>query len=339
MARFQEPPHFRNVFVQLPDGTFQIDQGWHDWFLDLARVNTEASGAYQPLDSDLTAIAALTTTSFGRSLLILADAAAARANLGLGTLATQSGTYGQVIAADAAADTTTWPLLATSQTGDQQPRTDAGLTFDASTNALSVDSLVLTKEVSKGIKVDTTTPTFPWHDMLGSIDVRGVGANDPSWNVFRNGIRAYQFGLNDECWLAFHLLHDYVPGTDIYLHAHWAHASAGVTSGGVTWSFEITYAKGHNQAAYPATKTTTVTQTASTTQYQHMIAETTISVAGGSATLLDSSLFETDGMLLVRTSLTGNTMNGAPDPFLFLCDCHYQSTGIGTKQKAPNFYV
>jgi hypothetical protein len=40
---------------------------------------------YQPLDSDLTAIAALTTTSFGRSLLTVADAAAARAAIGAGT--------------------------------------------------------------------------------------------------------------------------------------------------------------------------------------------------------------------------------------------------------------
>jgi hypothetical protein len=39
---------------------------------------TPAAGAatYQPLDSDLTAIAALSTTSFGRALLALADAAA-----------------------------------------------------------------------------------------------------------------------------------------------------------------------------------------------------------------------------------------------------------------------
>lgn len=37
----------------------------------------------QPLDSDLTAIAALSTTTFGRSLLTLADAAAGRSSLGL----------------------------------------------------------------------------------------------------------------------------------------------------------------------------------------------------------------------------------------------------------------
>lgn len=44
--------------------------------------------SYQPLDSDLTAIAALATTTFGRSFLTLADAAAARTLLALGTAAT-----------------------------------------------------------------------------------------------------------------------------------------------------------------------------------------------------------------------------------------------------------
>lgn len=41
-------------------------------------TGAEASGIYQPLDSDLTSIAALTTSSYGRSFLTLADASAAR---------------------------------------------------------------------------------------------------------------------------------------------------------------------------------------------------------------------------------------------------------------------
>ncbi len=48
---------------------------------ELATAISALSAVYQPLDSDLTAIAALTTTTFGRSLLILADAAALTAQI------------------------------------------------------------------------------------------------------------------------------------------------------------------------------------------------------------------------------------------------------------------
>jgi len=59
---------------------------------DLSSYATTAAVAagYQPLDSDLTAIAALTTTSFGRALLALADAAALRTAAAVGTMATKS---------------------------------------------------------------------------------------------------------------------------------------------------------------------------------------------------------------------------------------------------------
>jgi hypothetical protein len=46
-------------------------------------TTTAAAAAYQPLDADLTAIAALTTASYGRSLLTLADAAALRTSAAL----------------------------------------------------------------------------------------------------------------------------------------------------------------------------------------------------------------------------------------------------------------
>jgi hypothetical protein len=56
----------------------------------LLLTQAAAAGAYQPIDSDLTAIAALTTTAYGRALLALADAAAGRTALGLGTAATSA---------------------------------------------------------------------------------------------------------------------------------------------------------------------------------------------------------------------------------------------------------
>ena len=72
---------------------------------DLTAYLTTASAAttYQPLDTDLTAIAGLTTTTHGRALLTDADAAASRTRLGLGTLATQSATIADYLTTAAAA--------------------------------------------------------------------------------------------------------------------------------------------------------------------------------------------------------------------------------------------
>jgi hypothetical protein len=216
----------------------------------------------------------------------------------------------------------------------------AELAIESTNVLIPTNHLVLAKTSGVGIKVDAAgTPTFGWRDIIGQVVARGSPAVDPAFNIFRTPIRAYQFTVNDEVYIAYHLPHDYVPGTDLHLHAHWAHASATVTSGSVTWTFESTYAKGHNQAAFIAPLTTTAVQTASTTQYQHMVAETAISSTGGSATLIDNALFEPDGIIMVRVRLTANTMNGTPEPFMFTCDLHYQSTNIGTKQKAPVFYT
>jgi hypothetical protein len=75
---------------------------------------TAANVSAQPVDSDLTAIAALTTTAYGRAFLALADAAAGRTALGLGTAATTaSSAYdaaGSAAAAQAAAIAASQPV-------------------------------------------------------------------------------------------------------------------------------------------------------------------------------------------------------------------------------------
>jgi hypothetical protein len=68
------------------------------------------AGLFQPIDSDLTAIAALTTTAYGRSLLALADAAANRTALGLGTAATTNSTAYDAAGLAAAAQAASQPL-------------------------------------------------------------------------------------------------------------------------------------------------------------------------------------------------------------------------------------
>lgn len=214
------------------------------------------------------------------------------------------------------------------------------------------NDVTLPKTSGKGFKVDTSSPTFPWHDLLGAISIRGVGATDPSYNVYRGGIRGYHFDVNEEVFIEFHIPHDYLPGSDLHIHFHHslngkttAGVSAGTVTGGtVTWGAEVTYAKGHNQDAFIAPVTTTVASTTqSSTLYQHYITEVQLSAASPSAAQLDSDNIEVDGLVLVRAYLSANDITvssgSVPAPFLHFVDIHYQSTGIGTKAKAPGFYT
>lgn len=53
-----------------------------------------------------------------------------------------TGNAGTVTVADAAGDTTTWVLLGTAQTGNLSPATDAGITYNATTNALTASTFI-----------------------------------------------------------------------------------------------------------------------------------------------------------------------------------------------------
>lgn len=74
------------AFVYFPQVDYSLKIKDADGNQVLSVLNAAAATQqFQPLDSDLTAIAALGTTPFGRGLLALADAAAVRASAGLGT--------------------------------------------------------------------------------------------------------------------------------------------------------------------------------------------------------------------------------------------------------------
>lgn len=80
------------------------------------------------------------TGSSSPSLAVTGTATISGANTGDQTSVT--GNAGTVTVADAGGDTTTWPLLGTSQTGSLSPATDAGITYNSSTNTLTTTAFV-----------------------------------------------------------------------------------------------------------------------------------------------------------------------------------------------------
>jgi len=221
----------------------------------------------------------------------------------------------------------------------------AGRTSTLETKQGFSGSIWLPKTSGEGIKVDISAPTFPWKDLFGIIRPDTGGANSPTLAAYRGGLcREFFYGVNDKLDMDYHINHDYVPNSDMYIHLHWGHNGTAI-SGSFIVNFTYSYSKGHNQATFAAEKQITMSYVTvditTTPQYIHRIDETQLSTVGGSGTLLDTSLIEPDGVITMNMTVTEiPTITGGTQvkPFICFADIHYQSTNIGTKQKTPNFY-
>lgn len=201
---------------------------------------------------------------------------------------------------------------------------------------LNLDAgIVLPNASGYGIKLDNDTPAYGWRDLIGEVELRGSGPNDPTYATYgATALRQYQFSASaeKEVFVVYHVPHDYAPGTDIYFHAHWSNAEATPNTGNVVWGFDYSFAKGYNQGAFPALTTVTVTQACPATRYQHNIAETTAVTISG---------LETDGLILCRiyrkAADAADTCSDAV--FLHTADIHYQSTNVATKNRNSDFWT
>lgn len=295
--------------------------------------------------------------------------------------------------------------------------------IEEKTSGLWASGTVFPKASGGGIKVDQDAPTYPWADLLGSIETRTGGATVPTYAPWQSSIYAYSFdsaAAVQEVFTVYHLPHDFSMLTpDIFVHAHWS--TIVTATGNVNWLFDLSYGKGYNQSAIEGTAGTSVPVTVGITQaggtaFYHQIAEVAcstpgglvasdinVSITSGAATLtaasalfsaadigktvqivgagvasavlnttitafasstsvtvgnnagttvttqpnfrwrvLDSNLFEPDGIILCRTWHQTNRVADTLTqiPFLHFADCHYQSTGIGTKQRnGPTFWT
>lgn len=83
-----------------------------------------------------------------------------------------TGNAGTVTVADAGGDTTTWILLGTAQTGSLSPATDAGLTYNATTDVLTTTGVTLG---NTGLTIGSSVP---FSDSAGTLTLQNVDALD-----------------------------------------------------------------------------------------------------------------------------------------------------------------
>jgi len=198
----------------------------------------------------------------------------------------------------------------------------------------ATSGFVTPSTAATGIKIDLDTPEFGWRDLTAPVDVRGTGGNDPSFAVYTGTtLRAFQFSATtmNEVFFVFHVPHDWVPGTDIFFHAHWSNAAATPNTGNVVWKFDYSFAKGFGQEAFPAIQAAQVVAASPAVRYIHNVSETVA---------ISIPLMEVDGLILIRGYRdAANALDTCTDAvFLHTMDIHYQSTNMATKNKAPSFY-
>lgn len=135
------------------------------------KLQTRMAAYAQPLDQDLTDIAALTTTAFGRSFLDRADATAGRTLLGLGTAATTNASAYEVAGAAAAAQAASQPLDSDLTAIAALTTTAYGRAFLALADQAALMGLVPASSETVQGKIEIATQT---ETNTGTDDVRAV---------------------------------------------------------------------------------------------------------------------------------------------------------------------
>jgi len=201
------------------------------------------------------------------------------------------------------------------------------------------------KTEGTGIKVDPAAPTFPWVDLIGFVqpNTSTPPTTQPSREVFRTGVNALEYDADDEMDIVFHVPHDWVPGSDSFVHLHWAHNGTAI-SGDFIASINVTYSSRDGATVFPAATTlvpisVSTPDVATIPQYMHYVTEIPLTTASPSAAEIDSDDIEVDGMFLVTVKTTTVPTITGGHLFIFTGDIHYQSTGIGTKNNAAPFYT
>lgn len=232
---------------------------------------------------------------------------------------------------------TEWKLMLTGSVVGELGYTPLNKAGDTMTGSLGMP-----KASGTGIKIEEG---FGWRDLPSEQVSRRTGTDAPTLSVWDGDIQEYAYSASDVGDCRFHIPHDYVPGSNLYIHIHWGHNGTDI-SGSFEVTFHAGYAKGHSQATFSSQKNASLVvgslNITNSPQKCHRTDEIQFSTVGGSATLIDTSALEADGLILVNYEIDGiPTITGsasANQPFIFGVDLHYQSSNLGTKNKAPGFH-
>lgn len=198
--------------------------------------------------------------------------------------------------------------------------------------------IVISPEPGTGIMLDVDDPKFGWHDLLGNVTGNPNAASYPNFLEAYPGIFAFKFFEDAQVFLEFHIPHDYLPGSDLYIHTHWFTTNPEVTSGDVTWQYVARYAKGYARGSFNDSSAVTYVSDEVTGVHNHHISETKLSSTDPDDELLDTNLIEPDGVVLLRVKLDVNNIADESGVFMVYTDIHYQTTGVPTKNRNYNFY-
>lgn len=214
-------------------------------------------------------------------------------------------------------------------------------------NPVFTGNVVTEKTAGIGMKLGTAvTNSFGWNDLIGILSHAKGGVSPVLSPVIGGQIQEYAYAVGEQGGNAYHIKHDHLPNSDTFIHIHWLHNGTAI-SGNLVVTFYVTYAKSHNQAAFTAEKVITLTvptpDILTIPQYRHMLSEIQLSSLTPTANQLDSALLEPDGEILLHMNITtAPTTVGASrlnSIFILHADIHYQTTGVATINRTPNFYI
>jgi hypothetical protein len=207
----------------------------------------------------------------------------------------------------------------------------------------TTNSIGLGKTQHAGLRGDNGV--FWWRDILGSINPNSAGAAAPTLDTWRGNCRRYYYAANDRVDAEIHVPHNWVNGSNLYLHWHWGHSGTAI-SGNFVFNITMEHTMGHLRGVGSSTllnltaPTTALAAKPNAGQFYCDIPDFLIGQAGGGVNLIDTSLILPDDSLafsFIATTIPTISGGVRNQPVVWNIDLHAQTTGFdATPNKDPS---